>query len=306
MYKILVASESFGYGAKKNDLLKLFKKYNYTPDFITIKKIGSRLKDYEAIIIGTEEFTGELFSKSLKLKAIIKYGIGTDNIDTIAAKKHNVEVLNLPSVNSITVAEMAMGLLFASGRKIVEADRFIRNKKWLKLIGLQIYGKTLGIIGTGSIGTILCGMVSGLKMKVLGYDLIRRKEFIGSGGKYVSFNSLLKKSDFISIHVPLNKKTYHLIGKKQLSEMKNNAILINVSRGSVVDEEALHYALKNNIIAGAALDVFEDESPEDNPIFKIENLVCTPHIAAYTNETLRLMDLKCLEKLSTVLTSRDF
>lgn len=143
MYNVLVASQSFGYGGNKNDILNMFKEHGYIPNFRTVEESGSQIANYEAVIIGTEKFTSELFDKAIKLKMIIKYGVGTDNIDINAAKKHNINVLNLPGINSNAVVEMALGLIFAFARKIVVGDRLLRNEKCKRPIGLPVYKKHL-------------------------------------------------------------------------------------------------------------------------------------------------------------------
>jgi phosphoglycerate dehydrogenase-like enzyme len=301
MYNVLVASKSFGYGASKDDLLQLFAKHACSPQFSPLEEADQKLNTFNGIIIGTAKVNRDLFKKAERLKAIIKYGAGTDNIDKTAAQEYGVQVLNLPGINCETVAEMALGLMFSVARRIVEGDRCIRNETWKRLLGSPIRGKTLGVIGTGAIGSALIRMVSGLNMRVLAYDLIRNEEIPKFGGKYVEFDGLLRQSDFVSLHVPLNEKTFHLIGSKELNQMKKDAFLINTSRGSVVDEKALYEALTQKTIAGAALDVFEVQPASGSPLLKLDNVVCTPHIAAYTDETLRRMDAECVAILSRAL-----
>lgn len=301
MYNILVASKSFGYGASKDDLLQLFATYACSPDFSPLEEAEQKLNTFDGIIIGTAKVNRDLFQKAKSLKAVIKYGAGTDNIDKTAAQEYGVQVLNLPGINCETVAEMALGLMFSVARRIVEGDRCIRNGSWTRLLGDPVRGKTLGVIGTGAIGSALIRMVSGLNMRILAYDLIRNEDIPKFGGTYVEFDDLLKQSDFVSLHVPLHEKTFHLIGSKELNLMKKDAFLINTSRGPVVDEKALYEALTQKTIAGAALDVFEVQPTSGSPLLELDNVVCTPHISAYTDETLRRMDAECVAILSRAL-----
>jgi D-3-phosphoglycerate dehydrogenase len=168
------------------------------------------------------------------------------------------------------------------------------------LLGASIQGKTLGIIGTGAVGTTLTEMVYGLKMKVIGYDILPNKKFINYGGQYMERDEVFRKADFVSIHIPLNKQTFHSIGIKEFELMKKTAFLINASRGAIVNEKALYQSIRTNKIAGAAVDVFETEPPSDSLLTKLDNVITTPHIAAFTYETFRRMDKESVAKLSKV------
>jgi phosphoglycerate dehydrogenase-like enzyme len=301
---VIVASKSFGYGADKAQISDLFNKYGLEPVFAPLKKAGGDLARAHGIIVGTEKITCSTFDGAPKLKAVVKYGVGIDNIDIRAAREHGVQVLNLPGINSITVAEMALGLMLAVSRRIAAGDRSVRAGKWEGLIGTDVVGKNLGIVGTGAVGCALAKMVSGLGMTVLGYDPVENQDFSSAGGRYVVLDCLLDSSDFISLHLPLNDTTVHFIDGKKLAQMKKGAILINTSRGRLVDESALLVALSNGRLAGASLDVFEQEPPARKELLSLENAVFTPHIAAYTEETLRRMDHACLATLKSALQDR--
>lgn len=301
MHKILVVSDSFGAARTKEELDALFQdnnceaEYALSPDYTSL--LDLELGKYDGMIVGSKTIPTELFVKATNLKAIIKYGAGTDNINKEIARKHNVKVLNLPGINADSVAEMTLGLLLAVARKIVAGDRVLREGKWERPLGVMVNRKTLGIIGVGNIGVMLAKIVTGLDMRILGYDLLQKEQFLELGGEYVDLEQLLRSSDFVSINVPLNKESYHMMGRNEFALMKKDAILINTSRGGVVDEQALYEALKNKEMAGAALDVFEKEPAINNPLFELDNIVCTPHIAAYTEKTLRMMDQVCIERL---------
>ena len=231
-----------------------------------------------------------------RLKIIANYAVGFDNIDLKAAKERKIMVANTPGVLTQTVAEHTITLLFAVARRIAEADKFTRAgryKGWepLLFLGSDVVGKTLGIVGLGRIGgEISKRMNQGFGLKIIYYDVFRNKKAEKELGiKYVSFKTLLKTADFISLHVPLLPKTRHLISNKELKMMKKTAYLINTSRGPVIDEKALVLALKNKWIKGAALDVFEFEPRLVNGLAKLDNIILTPHIASATEETRNRM-----------------
>jgi len=301
MQGVIVASKSFGYGVDKEQIYTLFHGYELEPIFTSLKEAGKTLSEVSGLIIGTEQVTRSIFDLAKCLKVIVKYGIGIDNIDTLAAREHGVQVLNLPGINSATVAEMALGLILAVARRIPEGDRVIRRGEWQGLIGTNVIGKTLGVIGTGSIGCCLARQVVGLEMTVLGYDIQPNDDFLALGGRYVPLKHLLESADIISIHLPLNEQTHHFIDKAKLALIKQSAFLINTSRGQVVDEQALLEALMAGRLAGAALDVFEYEPAPLKGLLEMEKVVLTPHIGAYTEETLRRMDNACLSVLSKAL-----
>ena len=301
MRRILVASRTFGYGAGDENLKRLFEKYHLNAQFLPLKEADQRLSEYEGLILGTDKFTRHHFENSKSLRVICKYGVGTDNIDMDAAKTHGVKILNLPDINCNAVAEMALGLMFSAARRIAEGDRLIRKGGWEQLMGFSLKGKTLGIIGTGAIGMTLAQMVIGFEMNILAYDIKQNETLSNYGGEYVSFKDLLRKSDFITLHVPFNNKTFLLLGEKEFTQMKKEAILINTSRGPIIDEKALCDALKAKKLAGAGIDVFEVEPPFESEILKLDNVVCTPHISAYTHETLRRMDEASVTAVSRAL-----
>lgn len=301
MKDVLVLSRTFGFGTDKSQLLQLFEDHGLRPRFLPQEEAEPIIDRFEGIILGTNKFTKALFQKATHLKALCKYGVGTDNIDREAAEACGVEVLSLPGINRVAVAEMALGLIFCTARRIGEADRSLKSGQWGQFLGSQIYGQTLGLVGSGSIGLTLARMVSGLEMNVLAYDVYPNEAFTQMGGRYVSLDELLHESDFVSVHVPSTPETRHFIGAPELRKMKSNAILINTSRGAVVDEKALYEALKNGEIAGAGLDVYETEPPVEAEIVRLDNVVSTTHISAYSRQTLRKMDEEAVVKLSRAL-----
>jgi len=303
--RVLVTSRTFGKGLQKEQLYTLFHSHSLEPTFLSPEGIAEKISEFDGLIIGSSKVTRSLLANARRLKVIIKYGVGIDNIDINAAHEFGVKVLNLPGINSQAVAELALGMMFVVARKITEGERAIRNGSYGGIIGTSVVGKTLGIIGTGSIGCALARMVSGLDMTILGYDIKNDSSFITSGGKYVSLDYLLQSADFVSLHLPLTKQTVHFIDREKLKCMKKGAFLINTSRGGIVDEQALMEELSAGQLAGAALDVFASEPQTLKELFNMENVVVTPHIGAYTNETLRRMDETCISALSDALRNNE-
>ncbi len=231
-----------------------------------------------------------------QLKIIANYAVGYNNIDVKAAKERGIVVTNTPGVLTEAVAEHTIALIFSLAERIVESDEFVRQGKFrgwepMLFLGTSIVGKTLGILGLGRIGMeVAKRMHDGFDVKIIYYDVKRDKKMEKEWGlKYVNFSTLLKKSDFLSVHVPLLPQTRHMIGTKELKIMKRTAFLINTSRGPVVDEKALVIALKKDIIRGAALDVFEWEPKLAPGLAKLPDTVLTPHIASATEETRNKM-----------------
>jgi glyoxylate reductase len=258
----------------------------------TLDELKAGAQNADAILsVLTDKITAEVMDAGLPtLKIIANFAVGFDNIDLEAAKQRNIMVTNTPGVLTETVAEHTFALMMAIARRIAEADRFARAGKFTAwgpelLLGTDLSGKTLGIVGLGRIGSrVAYHAVKGFDMKVLYYDVQRNLDFEKEfGAAYVSsVDDLLPHCDFISIHVPLLESTRHLINEERLKKMKPTAYLINTSRGPVVDEKALAAALKNSLIKGAALDVFEFE-PEITPELKeLDNAILTPHIASAT------------------------
>lgn len=234
----------------------------------------------------------EVMDSCPRLKVISNYAVGFDNIDVAAATERGIVVTNTPGVLTETVADFTWALLMACARRIVEADRFTRLGEWKTwgptlLLGVDIAGKTLGIVGAGRIGSSVAKRAAGFNMRVLYTDNDRKEDFEKqTGAKFVDLDTLLRESDFISLHVSLTEETKHLIAKSELGKMKPTAILINTSRGPVVDQEDLYDALVSGKILGAGLDVFVTEPiPASDPILKLKNVVITPHIASASVET---------------------
>lgn len=272
---------------------------------LTKEELISGISDKDGMLcLLTDEIDEEVIDSGRNLRIIANYAVGYNNIDVSAATKRKIPVTNTPGVLTDTTADMAWALIFAIARRVVEADKFIREgmyKGWgpMMFLGGDIYRKTLGIVGLGRIGKSVAKRAKGFDMRVLYFDAFRADEKVEKelGIKYVSLEELLKESDFVSIHVPLLPSTRHLIGEKELLMMKKTAYLINNSRGPVINEEALVKALRDKEIEGAALDVFENE-PELSPgLADLENVVLTPHISSASIETRTKMAVIAAENL---------
>ena len=247
----------------------------------------------------------EVFDALSNLRMVSQMAVGFDNINVKKASERGICVTNTPNVLTETTADFAMTLLMAVARRLVEADKYVRDGKWNvawhpnMMLGRDVHGATLGIVGAGRIGFALAERAKGFKMRILYYDSVTRSEMENKlGAKRESLSDLLKASDFVSIHVPLTKDTFHLIDSRKLKLMKKTAYLINNSRGAVVDEEALCNALHNGEIAGAGLDVFEKEPiPENSQLLALDNVVLAPHISSASCATRSRMSVMVAENL---------
>jgi len=272
------------------------------------KELHEMAADADAILTMLADKVGAEFLNSCeKLKVVANYAVGYNNIDIATAIKNNIVVTNTPDVLTATTADLAWALIMTITRRIVESDSFTRQgrfKGWAPelLCGSDVYGKTLGIIGAGRIGQATAKRADGFDMNLLYYNRSAKKEFESkTGAKRVDLEELLKKTDIISLHVPLTDDTRYLIDEPELKMMKKNSYLINTARGPVVNETALAKALKNGQIAGAALDVFENE-PEVHPeLIDLKNVVLTPHIGSATQKTRNKMAEMAAQSIIAVL-----
>jgi len=243
---------------------------------------------------------------------ISQVAVGFDNINVEAATEKGIYVTNTPGVLTETTADYAFALLMAVARRIAEADRYVKSGKWkvpwglMMLLGQDIWGKTIGIIGMGRIGSAVARRAKGMNMRILYYDVVRNEQVEKElDAKYVDLETLLRESDFVTIHVPLLPSTRHLINEERLKLMKRTACLINTSRGPVVDEKALYKALKERWIWAAGLDVWEKEPVSlDNPLLKLDNVTASPHIASGSIATRTRMAVMAVENMTAILEGR--
>lgn len=266
----------------------------------------SKVLPVHGIIVGVDPITRKVIESLPDLKIIAKHGVGVDNIDLVAVKERGVIVTNAPGSNSESVADLTWALILAAARQIPKADRVTRQGRWDRLVGYEIYGKTIGIIGTGQIGLAVARRARGFNMKILAYDKFPNEKAAKEIGiTYVSLEQLLKEADIITVHVPLTDETRGLIGRNEFEFMKRTAIFINTSRGEIVDEEALYEALKSNRIWAAGLDVYSKEPPIGNPLLELENVVLTPHLGAYTVEANLKMGMAAAKSIVQTFKGED-
>ncbi|MEI7796142.1 MAG: phosphoglycerate dehydrogenase [Methylococcaceae bacterium] len=261
--------------------------------------------DFDALLIRSDTVvTPKVLQAAKNLKLIGRAGIGVDNVDIPAATEMGVIVMNTPDANATTTAELAIAHMMSLSRHLPMADKSVRSGKWerSKLTGSEVARKTLGIVGFGTIGRLVSQRAAGLQMHVIAFDpFVAPEIYADLGVESVSLDELISRSDYVTLHCPLIEKTKNIINAAQLEKMKPTAMLINCARGGLIDEAALYEALKNKKIAGAALDVYENEPPKDSPLFELDNIVFTPHLGASTNEAQLAVSVEIAQQAVTFL-----
>ncbi len=296
---------------KMNKLAEdIFKQKGVEVDVITGKtpeELKAMIGQYDGLAIrSSTTVTPEILAAATNLKVIGRAGIGVDNVDIPAATAQGVIVMNTPFGNSITTAEHAIAMMFALARDIPQASASTHAGKWEKnkFMGVELYNKTLGLIGCGNIGAIVADRAIGLKMNVLAYDpFLTQEKAVELGVKKVELEELFANADFITLHVPKNEKTKNIINKGSIAKMKKGVRIINCARGGLIVESDLKDALDSGHVAGAALDVFDVEPAKDNILFGHEKLICTPHLGASTDEAQVNVAIQVAEQMADYLTS---
>lgn len=303
--KIQISSSSFGIDVGAIETLKkagftvVLNPYNRKPTEDELIELLD--KDIVGLIAGTEKITERVLQNAKSLKVISRYGIGLDNIDLKAAKRRGIIVCNTPDAPTQAVAELTLALILNLYRRIGEVDRNLRSDKWNPLLGRLLFDKTLGIIGLGRIGKTLVKLVQPFKLKIITHEPYPDNEFVSSYGvEQASLEKVLTESDIVSLHAPLTEATYHLICMEELALMKNDAVIVNTARGSLIEEEALIEALEKESIGGVALDVFEGE-PYYGKLKNFDNVILTPHIGTYTMETRIKMEREAVDNMLKAL-----
>ena len=280
-------------------------KITYEPE-ITPEQISEKIENFDVVIVRSRtKLTKDLIEKASKCKIIARVGVGLDNIDQNSAKEKGIRVINAVEGAMNAVAELVIGLMLSLAREIPRADREVRNGNWIKkeLMGTELRGKYLGIVGLGNIGKRLGRLAKALNMNIIGFDVVPiDEEFTKEVGLMkTDLDTLLASADYVSLHVPLLDSTKHMINSTKMESMKNTARIINTSRGGVIDEEALYDALKNGQLGGAALDVFEVEPATSNKLATLPNFISTPHMGAQTKEAQSLAANVIAEKIIQIL-----
>jgi len=274
------------------------------------EKLCEMIEGYDAVIVrSATKITRDVVGKGKNLKIIGRAGVGLDNIDIEAATLAGIIVMNAPEGNTLSVAEHTIAMMMALVRNVPAASQSLKNGQWekKKYTGTQLYGKTLGVIGLGRIGRRVAAIANSLGMKILGYDpYIDRSVLDGTGITVVSLPGLLKQSDLITLHIPHDDSTRHLIGEDAFESMKDGVSIVNCSRGGIVDEEALSRHITSGKVKGAALDVFEKEPPDaGNPLLKMEQVIVTPHLGASTKEAQVSVAQQLAAQIVSALTSKE-
>lgn len=305
-YRVLVTARSFGTVddlavklLEKNDceIKKLDAKDGPIPE-----QLRKELPLADAVIAGLEDYDSELIHTAKNLKVISRYGVGYDKVDLKAASDQHIAVTVTPGANGDSVADLAMSLMLNCARNIVVMDNSIKDGNQMRPSGVEMWGKTLGIVGAGRIGKGVAKRCTGFNMRILCYDQYEDKAFQEEcKAEYVDLDTLIRESDFITIHSPLTPQTRNMFGTEQFKAMKKDAILVNTARGGIVDEDALYEALKNGEIRGAALDATVSEPPYDSPLCTLPNCILTPHAGAATKEAVSKMGLMAAQNAVDVL-----
>ncbi len=262
-------------------------------------------READVLVVGLQRITERVLDAAKRLKVIGRCGVGLDNIDLKAAGARRIPVVYTPGANAQTVADLTLGLMLALVRKIPQADRMTKGGEWKRIMGNDVWGKTLGIFGLGQIGFNVARRAKGFDMNIIAYDLFENLPLAGELGiEYKSKAEILREADFITLHLPLNPETLKFISDGDLKAMKKNAVLVNTSRGGIVDEKALYLALKSGTIAGAALDVFEHEPPGQTPLVQLDNFIGCPHIGGITTEAIARIGMTVSRDIVSVLKGR--
>ena len=277
----------------------------YEPE-ITPEQIAEKIGNYEVVVVRSRtKITKDLIQRADKCKVIARVGVGLDNIDQDTAKEKNIRVINAVEGAMNAVAELVVGLMLSLAREIPRADREVRNGNWIKkeLMGTELRGKYLGIVGLGNIGKRLGRLAKSFNMNIIGFDVMPIDEEFSKevGLMKADLGTLLASADYVLLHVPLLDSTKHMINTENIATMKSTARIINTSRGGVIDEDALYTALKNGVLGGAALDVFEVEPATSNKLRDLPNFISTPHMGAQTKEAQSLAANVIAEKIIQIL-----
>lgn len=280
--------------------------YNPESRPLTEDELIPLIKDCDGYLAGLDDVTKKVLDACTKLKVISRYGAGYDRVDIEAAKNLHIPVTNTPGANSQAVAELAFSMMMVLSREIFSLNQSTKHNGWMRSSGRELYGKTLGIIGLGAIGKALARCSTGFNMKVLAYDPFINEEYCRENGiESLSYEEVMKQSDYVSLHLPLMDSTRHMVNEKIFDIMKDGVILINTSRGGIIDEDAAFKAIKSGKLGGLGLDAFEKEPPTDSPLFEFDNVIATPHTGAHTKEAVENMGKMAVDNLIDVLSHKD-
>jgi D-3-phosphoglycerate dehydrogenase len=311
-YKLVILARSFAKSSRKpieyleNNGFDVEIKRNH--DINNEKKIAELIGEADAAIVGSDKIGSIVYNFCKNLRVVSKHGVGLDNIDLKGAKERNITVTITPGANHESVAELTWLLILSASRDLINVSDYVRRMDWkYPYLGNEVYNKTIGIIGYGRIGRAVVRRAVGYHCKILVYDPILEKiePVSGIDIKKVTLKQLLQSSDIISVHAPLSDKSEKMIGEDAFREIKDGCILINTSRGELIDEDALYKALTNGKIKAAALDVFSNEPPIGNKLLKLKNVIATPHIGTHTEESNYRMGMLAAQNVVKVICDKN-
>ncbi len=266
------------------------------------EELKAEIKNYEGLVIRSRtKVTSDVIEAAENLEIIGRAGIGVDNVDIPSASRRGIIVMNTPGGNVITTAEHAISLMLSLSRKIPQASHSLKEGRWekSKFVGVEIFNKTLGVVGMGRIGSIVADRAQGLRMRVIAYDPFVSQDMASKiGVELVTFEELLARSDFISLHTPMSKETEGLINRETIEKMKDGVMIVNCARGGIVNDDALYEGIKSGKVRGAALDVYRVEPPQDRRLIELEEVICTPHLGASTGEAQLNVALAVAEQMA--------
>lgn len=309
--KVLVTPTSLQEGSKHPvvDKLKEFCSevvFNPKGRPLTEDELIPLLKDCDGYVAGLDYITEKVLKSANKLKVISRYGAGVDRVDLEAAKENEILVTNTPGVNAVAVAELTLGLILSMARRIPYLDRKTRSGEWIRSTGMELGDKTIGILGLGAIGRNVAKYAQGFGMSVIAYDPYAETKYAKENNILLTnLDQVIKDSDVISLHLPLNTETKYLINKEVMLKMKKTVMIVNTSRGGIICEDDAYEMLKKGEIGGLALDAFETEPPKNSSLFELDNAVVTPHTGAHTKEAIDNMANLAVKNLISVLSKED-
>jgi D-3-phosphoglycerate dehydrogenase len=264
------------------------------------------LEGCEGYIAGLDFVTKKVIDESAALRVISRYGAGVDRVALEAAKAKSIVVCNTPGVNAQAVADLTLALLLAVVRRVPFLDRNTREGRWPRSTGIELYGKTIGILGLGAIGKSVAKRAAGFSMKIMAYDPYLNEAYAKKEGIIPGdFDAVVKAADFLCLHLPLTPQTRHVISRDVMETMKPGAIIVNTARGGLIDEQAAYELLQSGHLGGLGIDVYEAEPPTGSPLFTLDNVVATPHTASHTIEATAAMASLSVQNLIDVLSGRD-
>ena len=308
--KILVTPTSFK-PSKSGVALELLRSFSQDLIFnpmerpLTEDELIPLLSGCNGLIAGVDFITRKVIENAPTLKVISRYGVGVDRVDLVAAKEKNIVVCNTPGANANAAADLTFALLLCLARKIHLLNQKTKEGEWPRSSGFELYGKTIGIIGLGAVGKAVAKRASGFSMKVMAFDPAVDLDYVTKNNIIAAdFLDIIEKADIVTLHVPLNNETRNIISKEIMGKMKEGAVILNTSRGGLIDENAAYELLKTGRLAGLGLDTFEKEPPGNSKLFSLDNVVVTPHTGAHTNEAVSAMAEMSVKNLMDVLSGK--